>query len=106
MAPPPRPVSVLGRALDAVAVLFVLGGAAAYIVSYAGLEELRGLPAAEFSRGMAIDRLARFHRLEAISNWALAAVAAGIACGVLAWHLERRRRSTERAQATERTAPS
>lgn len=106
MAPSSRAVSAFGRALDALAILFVLGGASAYLVSYAGLEELRGLPAAEFTHGMEIDRLARFHRLDAISNWALAAVAAGIACGVLAWHLERRRRSTERARATGRTPPS
>lgn len=87
----PHPVSVAGRLLDLVAVLLVVGGGVAYFVSYQGLERLRSLPIADFTRGMAIERLAEFHRLESLSWWALGAIAAGIVCGVAAWIRERRR---------------
>lgn len=93
MPSPARPVSAAGRLLDLVAVLLVVGGAIAYFVSYQGLERLRSLPAADFTRGMAIQRLAEFHRLETLSWGALAAIATGVVCGIVAWIRERRRLS-------------
>ena len=86
-------VSPLGRLLDVVSVLLVIGGAAAYFVSYRGLERLRSLPDAAFTRGMQIDRLAQFHALESLSWWALVAIAIGVTCGIVAWYRERRVRS-------------
>ncbi|HET9455222.1 MAG TPA: hypothetical protein VFO66_13130 [Gemmatimonadaceae bacterium] len=95
--PPGRPsVSPIGRTLDIVAVLLVIGGGSAYFVSYRGLERLRGLPDAAFTRGMQIDRLAQFHALESLSWWALAAIGVGVSCGVGAWYWERRARSRSR----------
>lgn len=87
------PVSPIGRLLDVVAVTLVTGGAVAYFISYRGLERLRNLPDASFTRGMQIDRLAQFHALESLSWWALTAIAVGVACGIIAWYRERRARS-------------
>lgn len=93
MSPGRPPVSPIGRLLDVVAVLLVAGGGIAYFISYRGLERLRSLPAASFTRGMQIDRLAQFHALETLSWWALTAIAVGVTCGVGAWYWERRARS-------------
>ena len=85
------PVSRAGRALDVVALLLVIGGGVAWIVSYVGLERLRATEVA-FARGMAIAQLAEYHRLETLSHWAFAGILAGVACGIASWWLERRRR--------------
>lgn len=93
MAPRSRPVSPVGRALDVLAALLVIGGGYAYFVSYQGLERLRHLPDTGFTRGMQIDRLAQYHALETLSWWALAAIATGVGCGIAAWYRERRARA-------------
>jgi hypothetical protein len=92
---PPRPgVSRLGRALDLLALVLVLVGAGAYIVSYLGLDKLRAADIA-YSRGMPIQQLAEYDRLTLISWWGLAAIIAGVACGVFSWHRERKRSARE-----------
>jgi hypothetical protein len=97
VTPPAPGVSRLGRALDLLALILVLAGAGAYIVSYLGLDKLRGADIA-YSRGMTIQQLAEYDRLELISHLGLAAVIAGIACGVFSWRRERRRSTRERTQ--------
>ena len=91
--PGPKPVSLAGRLTDVGALLFVLAGAVGYVVSYVGLERLKNAPQIEFSAGMAIDRLAEYHRLATISRWSLAAIIAGLGLGVYAWLSEKRRTS-------------
>lgn len=94
------PVSLAGRALDLIAVLFLIGGGFGYFLTHRGLDRLRLLPEAAFTPGMQIDRLAQYHRLSALSWVALGAVAVGVGCGITAWFLERRRR---RAAVSEQT---
>lgn len=89
--PGPGPVSLAGRLTDVGALLLVLAGAVGYVVSYVGLERLKNAPPIEFSAGMAIDRLAEYHRLAVLSRWSLAAIISGIGLGVYAWLSERRR---------------
>lgn len=82
----------MGRALDLIAALFVIGGGVGYFLTHQGLDRLRLLPEAAFTPGMRIDRLEQYHRLSAWSWVALGAVAMGVAFGIAAWLLERRRR--------------
>jgi hypothetical protein len=101
VTPPVPGVSRLGRVLDLLALVLVLAGAGGYIVSYLGLDKLRAADIA-YSRGMTIQQLAEYHRLVLISRGALAAIIAGIACGVFSWHRERRRSARERTQGAHR----
>ena len=94
MTTPPRlPVSRAGRTLDLVAILLVLAGAIGWFASYAGLERLRSAPEIAFSRGMSIEQLSRFQQLANLSYVSRGAIAVGVACGVAAWFMERRRTS-------------
>ena len=98
VTPTSRPVSRLGRALDLLALLLVTAGAMGYVISYIGLERLRTAGQVAFARGMAIEQIAEYDRLVLISRWGLAGIIGGVACGVAAWWLERRRaRSSSRA---------
>lgn len=87
---PPLPVSRSGRRLDLGAAILVIGGGALYAFAYIELERLRTTPLIAFTRGMAINQLAAFHRLESLSRWALGAIVLGVALAIFAWRMETR----------------
>lgn len=91
----PPQVSVRHRLLDLLAALLVIAGGVVFGIAFAGLERMRRAPLAEYTPGMAIDRLAEYNGLVALSWLGVTAVVAGVGTGVHAW--VRHRRATRAA---------
>jgi hypothetical protein len=84
-------VSRAHRALDLLSATLVIAGGALFAVAFVGLERVRHEGVIEYTRGMTIEQLARYHRFALLSWVGLATVAAGIGIGVYTWMQHRAR---------------